>query len=203
MKDIVQVPYDDYDDDVYMADNETHKLREERKRGLRKSIRKGKGKARQVEDEDEEMENEEMENEEMENVMRDVENEGIYDGGDKSNNGQLSDIVSDFNFEESDNVFETAVHPLLLHLIRTAIEPLEASFLWWAIIGATALYILKAKGAAGPKLRAQHGGDANSDSNSESDIPQPLNTLPNPLNLSHDALAALTNTVLGGDWTKR
>lgn len=64
---------------------------------------------------------------------------------------------------------------------------------------------LKPKGGAGPKLRAQAsrippgGGDINpSDSSSESDDPpQPLNTLPNPLNLSHDALTALTNTVLG------
>jgi hypothetical protein len=59
---------------------------------------------------------------------------------------------------------------------------------------------LKPKGGAGPKLRAQASRiDINpSDSSSESDDPpQPLNTLPNPLNLSHDALTALTNTVLG------
>ena len=66
----------------------------------------------------------------------------------------------------------------------------------------------KPKGGAGLKLRAQPSriprGDINStfnnpsDSSSESDNPpQPLNTLPNPLNLSNDALAALTNTVLG------
>ena len=36
----IQVPYDDYDD-VYMADNETHKLREERKRGLCTTFRSG------------------------------------------------------------------------------------------------------------------------------------------------------------------
>ena len=97
---------------------------------------KGKGKAW---DEDEEMEN---------NGISNIENAGIYDGVDKSNNGQLSDIVIDIyiNFEENDDVFEAAVHPLLLHLIRTAaIEPLQASFFWWAIVGATSLYILKTK----------------------------------------------------------
>jgi hypothetical protein len=68
----------------------------------------------------------------------------------------------------------------------------------------------KPKGGAGPKLRAQSpqaripsgGGDSDSESNddssSESDSPpQPLNSLPNPLDLSPEALTALTNTVLG------
>jgi hypothetical protein len=67
----------------------------------------------------------------------------------------------------------------------------------------------KPKGGAGPKLREQPSrkppGDKDSnaefddpDSGSESDNPpQPLNTIPNPLNLPHDALVALTNTVLG------
>jgi hypothetical protein len=64
----------------------------------------------------------------------------------------------------------------------------------------------KPKGGAGPKLKAQPsrippgGGDINSEFDNPSgsaNPPQPLNTLPNPLNLSLDALAALTNTVLG------
>ena len=70
----------------------------------------------------------------------------------------------------------------------------------------------KPRGGAGPRLRAQpsqipsddRDGSFESDdpphikdSDSESDDPQPLNTIPNPLNLSNDALVALTNTVLG------
>lgn len=54
----------------------------------------------------------------------------------------------------------------------------------------------KPKGGAGPRLQAQPSSDT--DSNSEfDDPPQALNTIPNPLNLPHDALVALTNTVLG------
>ena len=55
------------------------------------------------------------------------------------------------------------------------------------------------KGAAGPRLRAErktpphaNGGPGPGDNPS-----YPSNTVPNPLNLSHDALAALTVTVLG------
>jgi hypothetical protein len=61
----------------------------------------------------------------------------------------------------------------------------------------------KPKGGTHPEPRAQPsriqpGGDSSSESDDESDDPpQPLNTIPNPLNLSHDALTALTNTVLG------
>ena len=66
--------------------NETHKLREE------------KGKARQIEDEDEEMENSDI---------GDVENEEIFDSENKSNDRELSNINS--IFEEDDNVFEAPV----------------------------------------------------------------------------------------------
>jgi hypothetical protein len=57
----------------------------------------------------------------------------------------------------------------------------------------------KPKGGAGPRLRAQPSQiPPNTDGNSESDDPpQALNTIPNPLNLPYDALAALTHTVLG------
>jgi hypothetical protein len=57
----------------------------------------------------------------------------------------------------------------------------------------------KPKGGAGVRLRAQPSQIVpNIDGDSESDDPpHPLNAIPNPLNLSHDALAALTRTVLG------
>ena len=135
------------DEDVYMADNETQNR-------LRKSIQKGKGKARQVETEDEEMENSEKSEEE---------------------NGEMDD---DEDAPEAERV--------LNHSKGSSTVPRPYKF-------------SKPKGGAGPKLRAQPSRILPDDpSESESDNPpQPLNTLPNPLNLSHDALAALTNTVLG------
>lgn len=60
----------------------------------------------------------------------------------------------------------------------------------------------KPKGGTGPKIRAQPSRIPPDDpfdpsDNNSDDAPQLLNTLPNPLNLSNNALAALTNTVLG------
>lgn len=55
----------------------------------------------------------------------------------------------------------------------------------------------KPKGGAGPRLKAQIPPNTASNSESDDDPPQAFNTIPNPLNLPHDALAALTRTVLG------
>ena len=78
------------DEDEYMADSETHTLRTKK---LRKAMRKRKGKAQQVEDEDEEIENDDI---------GDLEDEVIYD--------RENDIDT---FEEDDDVFEAAaVRPL-------------------------------------------------------------------------------------------
>jgi hypothetical protein len=57
----------------------------------------------------------------------------------------------------------------------------------------------KPKGGAGRRLRAQPPQiPPETDSDSESgNPPYALNTIPNPLNLPPDALAALTRTVLG------
>jgi hypothetical protein len=122
------------EEDVYMADNETHELRD--KRGLRKA-RKDKYKAQQVEDEDEEMENSdtarkgkgkvqqvEDEDEVMENsntarkakgkVQQVEDDDEVMENSDtsgddseyKSNYGITSDIDSDFNFDRDVDVLE-------------------------------------------------------------------------------------------------
>jgi hypothetical protein len=68
--------FQENNDDVYMADNETHK------RGVREAMRsrKGKGKARQV-DEDEEMENNDIgvENEEIHEEIHEEEDDDSED----------------------------------------------------------------------------------------------------------------------------
>ena len=181
----------DYYDDIYMADSETDGM----KRGLRG---KGKGKAQQVEDEDEEMYSES-----------------------NSSDGELSDISSEqkededeemVQNEEDDNVEAATVRKMLNNGIGDVEDNAQPSRIPPVPRPRT---FSKPKGGAGPKLRAQPSrippsgknihvefdnpeSDTQTDSDYESDNPpQPLNTLPNPLNLSHDALTALTNTVLG------
>ena len=91
-----------------MADSEVDKLREERGiRGLRKAMRKGKGKARQVE-EDEGMVNSDTSESDKAEEFNDSENR--FDDGD------LSDIDGDINFykDDEDEVIEAeAVHPYI------------------------------------------------------------------------------------------
>ena len=99
------------EEDVYMADNETHELRD--KRGLRKA-RKDKYKAQQVEDEDEEMENSDTARKGKGKVQQVEDDDEVMENSDtsgddseyKSNYGITSDIDSDFNFDRDVDVLE-------------------------------------------------------------------------------------------------
>ena len=203
--------YYDYDD-IYMADSETHEEERTIKRGLRKAIRgkgKGKGKAQQVEDEDEKMdsENKSSEGKLSDSEQDEDEDEKMVENEEQEDNLEAAavrkivknDVGDVEENEEDDDDLEAAA---LLSISKSPsgsagpkiraqpsqIPPVPRPYAF-----------SKPKGGAGPKLRPSQIPQGNYDSSeSESDNPpQPLNTLPNPLNLSHDALTALTNTVLG------
>jgi hypothetical protein len=172
-----------------------------------------KGKARQVEDDDEEMRNSDIENEEkgkdrqVEDGDEEMKNSESYSRSinakqveNEETDGDFSDI--NFNFDEEEPV-RPYITPdsLLLSLSKgpsSVPRPYKFS---------------KPKGGAGPRPRAQTPLDdrgsgsepdepddplyTNSNSDFDDDPPHPLNNIPNSLNLPHDALVALTNTVLG------
>jgi len=162
---------------------------------------KMKGKARQVEDE-------EVENN-SDKAREDVENEGIIDI--ESDNGALESGI-DINFDGDEEVIEMEAEAVRLLLTRSKLLLSLSKGPSARPSSVPPHYkFSRPKGGAGPRLRAQATptrmpsdteGDSEfdgpPDSGSESnDPPQTLNTIPNPLNLPHDALVALTRTVLG------
>ena len=100
----IPTPLTMYEDDVYMGDNEADIFGEERR--IKKDMRNWKGKARQVEDEDEGIEN--SNNSELD-IAQQLKDKGIDEGENNFDDRNLSDINGDINFDKDDEVFEADV----------------------------------------------------------------------------------------------
>jgi len=92
------------DEDIYMGDSEENEWREERR--IKEDMRKRKGKARQVEDEDEGMESS---HDSESDVAEQLEDEESDENENNLDDGNLSDINGDVNFDKDDEVIEAEV----------------------------------------------------------------------------------------------